>query len=266
MYASCKKNGIPIKLWYKECFRSAPEVDQLINSNRYNHVFKFFQKISVYNKFMKNSLIAMNKSNSKKITINGCPRKNDFINKRKYHKKIKNILFLSFHNKKAIPKNKNTKNLNWNITYKKIIKLLNELSNNKNINVIIKRKQSVRYEPIDQINKNIKIFEEGTATNFINQADIIIGQNSASSIEALINGKILMVPFFEKNKKLKKYLFNFNKQIVYSSEKKIKNDILSLINKKVLFPLKNTKHQKTISYYYGNSKNIVKNYENFLNN
>ncbi len=266
LYASCKRNGVPVKLWYKECFRSPPEVDHLINSNRYNHVLKFFEKISVYNKFMKDCLTVINGSNTKKISINGCPRKNDYINKKKYYKKIRNILFLSFHNKKAIPQNKNTKNLNWNLTYNKTIKILNELSKDKNIDIIIKRKKSAKYEPLNQVSKNIKIFEEGPATNYINQADIIIGQNSASSIEALINGKIVMIPFFEKNKKLKKYLFNFNKQIIYSSEKKIKKDILTLINKKVLFPLKNTKHQKTISYYYGNPKNIIKNYENFLNN
>ena len=32
----------------------------------------------------------------------------------------------------------------------------------------------------------------------INEADIIIGHNSGSTLEALVNGKYVMVPFFEK--------------------------------------------------------------------
>ena len=62
---------------------------------------------------MKNALIAIDKSNSKKITVNGCPRIFDYVNKKKYYKKIKDILFLSFHNKKYLQVKK-TKNLNWN--------------------------------------------------------------------------------------------------------------------------------------------------------
>ena len=45
----------------------------------------------------------------------------------------------------------------------------------------------------------------------------------------------------------------------------MKKKILSLIDKKFMFPLKNTKNLKTINKYYGNSKNIIKKYENFLN-
>ena len=63
---------------------------------------------------------------------------------------------------------------------------------------------------------------------------------------------------------LKKYLFNFNKEIIYNSEKKMKKKILGLINKKTMFPLKDTKNQKTINKYYGSSKNIIKKYESFL--
>ena len=51
--------------------------------------------------------------NRKKITVNGCPRIFDYINKKKYYKKIKDILFLSFHNKSGIPPYKHNKSLNW---------------------------------------------------------------------------------------------------------------------------------------------------------
>ena len=100
----------------------------------------------------------------------------------------------------------------------------------------------------------------------INQADIIIGHNSVATIEALANGKYVMVPFFEKNLKLRKYLLNFEKDIVYTSEVEMKKKILSLINKRVVFPLNNKKYNKTIQYYLGNPKNITKRYIKFLNN
>ena len=45
----------------------------------------------------------------------------------------------------------------------------------------------------------------------------------------------------------------------------MKKDILNLINKKVLFPLENKINQKTVQYYYGNTKNVSQNYVNFLN-
>ena len=87
-----------------------------------------------------------------------------------------------------------------------------------------------------------------------------------ATIEALANGKYVMVPFFEKNLKLRKYLLNFEKDIVYTSEVEMKKKILSLINKRVVFPLNNKKYNKTIQYYLGNPKNITKRYIKFLNN
>ena len=64
---------------------------------------------------------------------------------------------------------------------------------------------------------------------------------------------------------LKKYLYNFNKELIYTSEKNMKKSILNLVNKKVSFPLNNKKHQKTIQYYFGSYKNITQKYINFLN-
>ena len=145
---------------------------------------------------MKNALIAIDKSNSKKIKVNGCPRIHDYINKKKYNKKIKDILFLSFHLKGGISSDKN-KNLSWKLSYDKTIKLLNELSNNKNLYINIKRKKSRPINTRYKINEKIKIFDEGSAQKYIQKADIIIGHNSASTIEALINGKHVLIPFFE---------------------------------------------------------------------
>ena len=71
--------------------------------------------------------------------------------------------------------------------------------------------------------------------------------------------------FFENNLKLRKYLLNFDDDIIYTSEKKMKRTILNLLSKKVFFPLNSKKHSKTIRYYLGDSNNITKKYLNFLN-
>ena len=265
LYAGCKNNKIPLKLWNKECFMSDEDVKYRMKIKEYKYVFKYFYKISVYNSFMRKMLIGMDKSNEKKITVNGCPRILDFIDKKKKYKKVNNLLFLSFNPRQGFPEHRDYKNLNWNLSYNKVIKILNDLSKNKNINITIKRKKFGAYKTPHIIDKRIKIFEGGTAEKFINKADIVIGHNSGSTVESLINGKYVMIPFFEKNPKLKKYLFKFNKDIIYTSEEKMKKDILNLVSKRVLFPLNVKKNEKTTQYYYGKPKNVVKNYVNFLN-
>ena len=244
---------------------SDEDVKHRVKIKEYSSVFQYFDKISVYNNFMKRMLIGMDKNNIRKISINGCPRTLDFINKNKKNKRIKNLLFLSFNTKQGFPDVKKYNNLNWNFSYDKVIKILNELSDINNLNVTIKRKKFSTYQSPISINKKIKVFEGGTAEKFINKADIIIGHNSGSTIESLINGKYVMVPFFEKNQKLKKYLFKFDKSLIYTSEKRMKNDILNLINKRAVFPIDSKKNKKTAEYYFGSSKNIVSRYVNFLN-
>ena len=266
LYAGCKNNKIPVKLWNKECFMSDSDIKYTMKINKYKYVFKFFQKISTYNNSMKNMLIGMDKSNNKKVSVNGCPRVIDFISKKKEHKRVKNLLFLSFNPIQGFPPLKKYKRLNWTLSYNKVIKILNELSSHKDLNITIKRKNFNTYYTPYKVDKRIKIVVGGTAEKSINEADIIIGHNSGSTLEALVNGKYVMVPFFEKEQKLKKYLFKFDKSLVYTSEAKMKKDILNLVNKKVVFPLKRLEYKKTIKYYYGDSKSVVQKYVNFLNN
>ena len=97
----------------------------------------------------------------------------------------------------GIPRIEKNKDINWNITFNKTINILNDLSKNKNLNIVVKFKKTGSYKNKIPFNKN-KVFENGTAYKFINEADIIIGQNSASTVEALINGKYVMVPFLKK--------------------------------------------------------------------
>ena len=265
LYIGCKNNKVPVKLWNKECFMSDPHVRYRIKSNEYKKVFQYFDQISVYNSFMKKMLIKMDNLNKKKISVNGCPRINDFINKKKKIKKIKNLLFLTFNSITGIPQTKENRNLNWNLSHNKVIKILNNLSDRKDINVIIKRKNHNSFKTPVNISKNIKIFEGGSAEKLINQADIIIGHNSGSTIESMANGKYVMVPFFEKKLLLKKYLYRFNKNLIYLSEQKMKKKIIKLIGKKVVFPIENKDNKKTVKYFLGNSKFTLDKCANFLN-
>ena len=267
LYAGCKQNNLPVILWHKEGVQTDADSEYQLKTRavKFSQVFKYFSQISVYNQLTKNNFIKIDKTLSNKIVVNGCPRLKDYILKKKYHKKPSNILFLSFDNKRGIPKYKQYKNFSWDDTYNKVIKILNHLSKNKSLNIFIKKKHNSKINFNDKIDKRIKIFKYGSAEKFINKADIIIGQNSSSTIESLVNGKIVMVPFFEKKLKLRKFLLNFNNNIIYTSETKMKNTILNLTKKKFSFPLINKKHTNTIKYYLGDSKNITKKYLNFLN-
>ena len=265
LYAGCKNNNLAVKLWSKECFMSDPYVQYRIKENKYKDVFKYFSKISVYNNTMKKMMVAMDENNISKIYVNGYPRIIDFQQNKKTIKKIKNILFLSFNPISGIPENKNINFLNFQFSFDKVVSILNDLAKNKKIHIMIKKKNNKMYKSQEKLSKNIKVFETGTSEKFINKADIIIGHNSSSTVEALVNGKIVMVPFFENKSKLKKYLYKFSKDIIYNSKEKMKNKIESLINKKTRFPQDIKKSIKTINYYFGNTKNVKNNFINFLN-
>ena len=267
LYVGCEKNNIPVKLWHKEGIQTDLDGEHRMNTTfpKLRHMFKYFTDISVYNERTKERFIRLDKKNSEKISVNGCPRIVDFIKNKKYYKKPKNILFLPFDIRRGVPKIKKNKDINFKLSLNGVIKILNELSDNKNLNIIVKYKHNSADKINNQINKKIKIFKTGSAEKFINQADIIIGHNSVATIEALANGKYVMVPLFEKNLKFRKYLLNFDNDIVYTSEIEMKKKMLSLINKKVTFPLNNKKYNKTIQYYLGNPKNITERYIKFLN-
>ena len=268
LYIGCNRNDISVKLWHKEGVQTDADGNHRMKTSfsKLRHMFEYFNDISVYNERTKERFIKLNKSNVKKISVNGCPRIKDFIVKKKYVKKIKTILFLPFDIRRGIPKTEKNKNLSFKYSLNKVIKILNELSENRNIKIIAKYKHNSADKIDNQISKKIEIFKTGSSEKFINQSDIIIGQNSVATIEGLVNGKYVMIPFFEKNLKLKNYLLNFENDIIYTSEAKMKKKILTLINKKVNFPLSNKKYNKTIQYYLGNPKNITKKYIKFLNN
>ena len=268
LYVGCEKNNISVKLWHKEGIQTDPDGEHRMNTSFYKlrHMFKYFNNISVYNEKTKERFVRLDKNNYKKVSVNGCPRIVDFIVKKNYSKKPRNILFLPFDIRRGIPKISKNKNLNFKISLNKVIEILNELSENKNLKIIAKYKHNSADKISNRISKNIKIFKTGSSERFINQADIIIGHNSAATIEALANGKYVMVPFFEKKLKLKRYLLNFSEDIIYPSKMKMKKKILNLIKKKTTFPLNNKRYNKTIKYYLGDASKIAEKYIKFLNN
>ena len=87
LYTGCKRNNVPVKLWYKEGIKTDLEAEHTVKVTPFNHMLKFFQNISVYNKLVKEMFIKMDKSNRKKVTVNGCPRIHDYVIRKKYKKK-----------------------------------------------------------------------------------------------------------------------------------------------------------------------------------
>ena len=84
LFSGCKSNNVPVKLWYKEGIKTELEADLQAkrSGNKFNHVFKNFQNISVYNDVVKKMFIKIDKTNRKKISVNGCPRIYDYIIKK----------------------------------------------------------------------------------------------------------------------------------------------------------------------------------------
>ena len=67
LYAGCKKNNVPVKLWYKEGIKTQLEADlQVKNSGaKFKQVFVNIQKISVYNELVKKMFIKIDKKKKK---------------------------------------------------------------------------------------------------------------------------------------------------------------------------------------------------------
>ena len=76
--------------------------------------------------------------------------------------------------------------LNFNFTYDRVIEMLNDISRLDNVKICIKRKNKnpILYKSKLKIDKKIKVVDEGNATKYINEADIVIGLNSSSTLEA----------------------------------------------------------------------------------
>ena len=92
-------------------------------------------------------------------------------------------MFLAFDVRRGITKTKNNSHLNFNLSFNTVVKMLNNLANNKKLKIIIKYKHNSGDKIDNKISKKIKIFKTGSAEKFINNADIVIGHNSAQQLK-----------------------------------------------------------------------------------
>lgn len=132
------------------------------------------------------------------------------------------------------------RNSNWSHTSSKIYKLFFKFANEyKNINFIIKIKNERKIPKNLKFHgakyKNVKIINLGLGDKLIKKSQIVIGLNSAATIEAKLARKILMIPFFEKNKSLyKNFIYTYSKNDLYSNEKIFYNKLKKYLSKKYL--------------------------------
>ena len=117
LYIGCKENNIPVKLWHKEGIQTDLDLDHRMKTSflKLRHMFQYFTDISVYNERTKKKFIRLDKNSAKKISVNGCPRIEDFISKKKYYKQPRTILFLAFDVRRGITKIKSNSHLNFNL-------------------------------------------------------------------------------------------------------------------------------------------------------
>ncbi len=282
---NAKKMGINNYLLYKECFRSP--IEQCIYfENRFYKYLNSFKSIGVYNLDTKKYLL--NNSNIKSNVIKniGCCRSTPLYKKYKNkstNEKIKNILLFYIEDFKGIPKvaknrdinskvkTKINKDLNWRNISKDVSIIIIKLAKKfPNINFIIKCKvgqkipKNLEYQ-FKKI-KNIDLIKHGLGHELIEKSQIILGLNSAATIETLLAKKLLMVPFFGIERKIiKNYLYKYPKENIFLNynkfEKSLNNNIIKGYITKKNF---NTNQKKTINKYLGDYINAKKNLRNFF--
>tara|TARA_Y100000590_G_scaffold461100_1_gene621912 strand:+ start:288 stop:1604 length:1317 start_codon:yes stop_codon:yes gene_type:complete len=283
---NAKKLGISNYLLYKECFRS-PIEQNIYFENRFYKYLNSFKSIGVYNLDTKKYLLNNSKVKPSVIKNIGCSRSSPLykkIAKGKVNKeKIKNILLFYIEDFKGVPKvakNRDikfrkkiqiNKNTNWRKLSQKVSKIIiRSAKKHPNVNFIVKCKigQKIPKSILNQFNiiQNIKVIKHGLGHKFIEVSQIILGLNSAATIEALLAKKLLMVPFFINLKdRLKDYLYNYPVANIFFNEKKFEENLNNKISKGYIikYPY-NQKQKMVIEKYLGDYNNSKKNLRNFF--
>tara|TARA_B100000886_G_scaffold101634_1_gene67519 strand:+ start:3927 stop:5216 length:1290 start_codon:yes stop_codon:yes gene_type:complete len=279
----CKEVKIDYLIMYKESIRTEGNVNYTFKKFYKNtvNVNNNIKKISVYNDDMKKYLYENKIFKKNQIVITGMPRS---IYLQKNPNKNNNIItFFLISRKAGFPlfqktKNKYLDNLNWNKLNKVIVESLVKVANlNKSIVIMIKGKAGSKFEPntISMIKRlikrrvkynNIKIILGGSGHKFISKSFIVIGFNSTTIFEALINQVNVIVPYFKiyKKPKLKKFILKYPNSICVDNNKKLQSKILSCINDNKKF--ESNKHNFFVKKYLGDVKNAPRNMRKFLGN
>lgn len=277
----CKIKKINYLIMYKESIRTEGNVNYTFKKFYKNtlNVNNNIKKISVYNDDMKKYLYQNKIFRKNQIFITGMPR-SSYLSKNN-NKKNNLITFFLISDKAGFPlfqkiKNKYLDNFNWDKLNKVIVECLIKVANrNKNINIIIKGKSGNKFKPniTKMINKlirkklkydNIKIVLGGSGHKFVSESSIVIGFNSTTIFEALINQTNVIVPYFKIYKKLtlKKFILKYPKNICVDDNKKLQSKILSCIDGNKKFEL--NKYKFFIKKYLGDVENAPRNMRKFL--
>lgn len=280
-----KKIGINNYLLYKECFRS-PIEQRIYFENRFYKYLSSFKSIGVYNLDTKKYLLNNSSLKSNVIKNIGCCRSTPLYKKYKNkstNEKIKNVLLFYIEDFKGIPKvakNRDinsklkariNKNMNWRIISTDVSIIMIRLAKKfPKINFIIKCKlgQKIPRNLENQFKKikNINLIKHGLGNDLIEKSQIILGLNSAATIEALLAKKLLMVPFFGiKGKIVKDYLYKYPKENIFFNYSKFEKTLNNNLNKGFIIKKNfNTNQKKTINKYLGDYINAKKNLRNFF--
>ncbi len=108
--------------------------------------------------------------------------------------------------------------------------------------------------------KNIDLIKHGLGHELIEKSQIILGLNSAATIETLLAKKLLMVPFFGIERKIvKNFLYNYPKENIFLNYNKFEETLNNNLIKGYITKKKfNTSQEKTINKYLGDYINAKK--------
>lgn len=282
------KIGNNCKLLFKECFRSPAEY-KVHNGKAVHKYLKYFNSIALYNDKTKDHFALRHKNIRSRIKVIGCARakysKN--LSKRKSFGKAKNILFYYFSHIKGMPvrdgkfnyfkdsfKILKHKPIYWNDLIRDIFETFIELSKKyEKINFIIKAKKGEfeNYKYIKKINKinrkNLKYYNEGVGHPYLEKAQVVIGMNSASILEAVAAKKKIIIPVFKKYRKQPyfQYIYEFPKSLWVNGKNELKTEIEKSIKNDFKLPYKIPNYEKMMRNYFGDIDNSGKKLLNFLN-
>ena len=253
----CQKNNINLAVSHKECLKS-PSTYKIYGDCYINDLdIKNYKNlhIGVYNKMEKEQMIRSNIP-PELITIVGCPRvrynlDNYKIKKNSKISSKKNILVLEIYHQAGLPYldkkwNSPAKKIDWEKTYYDALNILYQLKIKfPNIDLRFRskgKKFTNKIFNLYQSNQEYFHFSKSTIVNDFKWADIVIGLNSSSVIEAVAFQKKTIVPSWHENLSFNElnnngYLFELGDSVIWSkSTIEFKELIRNIILEKFDYP------------------------------
>ena len=200
-------------------------------------------KITVYSQSQKKILIKSKIAEKKQIIINGCPRSDYAFRLRKIKPKKNIILYYLIESNRG----KNPLSYHANVSWKKLYDqtldyVIKYAKNNPKINLILKGKigthKKSHFNSIP-LPENCFFVEGGSGEAYLKDSTVVIAFNSSVVYETIASNRNLIIP-------------NFNYE---NKDKKLKNRLLQVANKKYFSNSKDEFNKKLNSYLGTNYKN-----------